>query len=167
MPFGLVSSRCPILIRSCFRSPTLVPLFSPTPGRTRGFTWVFGRVPCGRPPTDVMWGAFRATRPALDGRVRFTKPLKLSQSAKANRRTVTARMQANAHVIREGKAALAAAAVAAAGARKGAGEGVAAAGAASAGAASSAAAVMAMQAARDTDAVAPTSATGSASTATS
>jgi len=54
-----------------------------------------------------MWGAFRATRPVLDGRIRFTKPLRLSQSAKANRRTVTARMQANAHLIREGKAALA------------------------------------------------------------
>lgn len=100
-----------------------------------------------------MWGAFRATRPALDGRVRFTKPFKLSQSAKANRRTVTARMQANAHVIREGKAALAAAAAAAAavGARAGAVEGVTPAGAASAGAASAAAAVMASRTARDTD----------------
>lgn len=55
-----------------------------------------------------MWGAFRATRPVLDGRIRFTKPHRLTQSAKANRRTVTARMQANAHVIREGQAALAA-----------------------------------------------------------
>lgn len=98
-----------------------------------------------------MWGAFRATRPALDGRVRFTKPFQLSQSAKANRRTVTARMQANAHVIREGKAAMAAAGAAAAGARTGAVEGVAAAGAASAGAASAAAAVMASHAARGTD----------------
>lgn len=98
-----------------------------------------------------MWGAFRATRPALDGRVRFTKPFKLSQSAKANRRTVTARMQANAHLIREGKAALAAAAAAAAGVRAGAVEGVATAGAASAGAASAAAAVMASHAARDAD----------------
>lgn len=58
-------------------------------------------------PPSTMWGAFRATRPVLDGRIRFTKPLRLSQSAKANRRTVTARMQANAHLIREGKVALA------------------------------------------------------------
>lgn len=109
-----------------------------------------------------MWGAFRATRPALDGRVRFTKPFQLSQSAKANRRTVTARMQANAHVIREGKAALAAA-VAADGARRGAGAGVAAAaGAATAGAASATAAALARQAA---GAAVPPPPTGSAGTA--
>lgn len=148
--------------------PTPFTLFSPAFEHMQGLRVCPLSYPAFPPPAAAMWGAFRATRPALDGRVRFTKPFQLSQSAKANRRTVTARMQANAHLIREGKAALAALAAAdtAVGARRGAGRAAAtAAGAATAGAASATAAALVRQAAGETGAAVPPPVTHSAGTA--